>query len=64
VIVGWFHPMGASGAYTSLDTVVAETPDQMAACEKAIVQIELHAGEAYTGAEFGCWGGDCFELTE
>jgi hypothetical protein len=27
VIVGWFYELGASGAYTSLDTVVAEGVD-------------------------------------
>jgi hypothetical protein len=44
VIVGWFHPLGASGAYTSLDTVMAEGEEQMRACEKALVRIELKRG--------------------
>jgi len=64
VVVGWFHPLGASGAYTSLDTVAAETEAQMRACEKAIVEIELQPGEQYSGADIGCWGGDFFGLTE
>ena len=64
VVVGWFHPLGASGAYTSLDTVVAETEGQMRACEEAIVEIALQPGEAYTGADIGCWGGDFFGLAE
>ena len=46
--------MGASGAHTSLDTVVAETEGQMRACEEAIVEIELQPGEAYTGADIEC----------
>lgn len=64
VVVGWFHPMGASGAYTSLDTVIAETEGQQRACEQAIIQIELQAGEVYDGADIGCWGGDFFGLTQ
>jgi hypothetical protein len=64
VVVGWFHPMGASGAYTSLDTVVAETEDQQRACEDAILEIVLQPGEAYVGADIGCWGGDFFGLAE
>jgi hypothetical protein len=64
VVVGWFHPMGVSGAYTSLDTILAETEEQMHACEEAIVEIELQAGEAYASADIGCWGGDFFGLTE
>lgn len=64
VVVGWFHPLGASGAYTSLDTVVAEGEDEMRACEEAIVYIELSPGEEYSGADIGCWGGDFFDLTE
>ncbi len=64
VVVGWFKPMGASGAYTSLDTVIAEGEDQMRACEEAIMDIELEPGEPYTGADIGCWGGDFFALTE
>lgn len=63
VVVGWFHPMGASGAYTSLDTVIAEGEDEMHACEEAIVYIELSPGEEYSGADIGCWGGDFFDLT-
>jgi hypothetical protein len=64
VVVGWFYALGASGAYTSLDTVVAEGVDQMRACEQAILEIDLQPGEAYTGADIGCWGGDFFSLTE
>lgn len=64
VVVGWFYALGASGAYTSLDTVVAEGEDEMRACEGAIVEIELQPGEAYTGADIGCWGGDFFSLAE
>lgn len=64
VVVGWFYALGASGAYTSLDIVVAEGEDQMHACEAAIVEIELQPGEAYTGADIGCWGGDFFGLAE
>jgi hypothetical protein len=56
--------MGASGAYTSLDTVVAETEDQQRACEDAILEIVLQPGEAYVGADIGCWGGDFFGLAE
>lgn len=64
VVVGWFHPTGVSGAYTSLDTVIAEGEDEMRACEEAIVIIELAPGEEYTGADIGCWGGDFFGLVE
>jgi len=64
VVVGWFKPLGASGAYTSLDTVIAEGEDQMRACEEAIIYIELEPGEEYTGADIRCWGGDFFGLTE
>jgi len=64
VIVGWFHPLGASGAYTSLDTIIPEGEDQMRACEEAIVYIELTPGQNYTGADIGCWGGDFFGLVE
>lgn len=64
VVVGWFHPMGASGAYTSLDTVIAETEGQQRACEEAIVKIELQAGETYDGANIGCWGGDFFDFAQ
>jgi hypothetical protein len=64
VVVGWFHPMGASGAYTSLDIVVAETEGQQQACEEAIMEIELQPGETYVGADIGCWGGDFFGLVE
>ena len=64
VVVGWFYALGASGAYTSLDTVVAEGEGEMRACEEAIVEIELQPGEAYTGADIGCWGGDFFGLVE
>ena len=64
VIVGWFHPMGASGAYTTLDTIIAEGADEMRACEEAIVYIELAPGMEYTGADIGCWGGDFFGLVE
>ena len=63
-VVGWFHPMGASGAYTTLDLVIAETPVQMLACKDAIVVIDLSPGEAYSGADIGCWGGDFFWLVE
>ena len=63
-VVGWFHPMGASGAYTSLDTVLAETVDQQQDCEENILEIDLQAGAAYTGADIGCWGADFFGLTE
>jgi hypothetical protein len=44
VVVSWFHPLGASGAYTSLDTIIAESEDQMRACDDAIVYIELAPG--------------------
>jgi heat shock protein HslJ len=64
VVVGWFHPLGASGAYTSLDTVMADGVEQQQACEGAIVEIELQPGEAYAGADIGCWGGDFFGLVE
>ncbi len=64
VVVGWFKPMGASGAYSSLDTVIAEGVDQMRACEEAIVYVELEPGEEYIGADIGCWGGDFFDWTE
>lgn len=64
VIVGWYHPFGASCAYTSLDIVVAEGADQMTACEEAIVTIELSPGEDFTGADIGCLGGNFFDLTE
>jgi hypothetical protein len=64
VVVGWFYPMGASGAFTSLDTVIAETEGQQQACERAIIEIELDAGEKYVGADIGCWGGDFFDLTQ
>lgn len=64
MVVGWFHPMGVSGAYTSLDTIIAEGEDQMRACEEAIVYIELAPGQEYTGADIGCWGGDFFGLVE
>ena len=64
VVVGWFHPLGVSGAYTSLDTVLAEGENQMHACEAAILQIDLQPGETYTGADIGCWGGDFFGLAE
>ena len=64
VVVGWYHPMGASGAYTSLDTIIAEGEDEMMACEEAIVTIELAPGEEYIGADIGCWGGDFFGLVE
>jgi hypothetical protein len=56
--------MGASGAYTSLDTVVAETEGQMRDCEEAIVESKRQPGEAHGGADIGCWGGDFFSLTE
>ena len=64
VVVGWFHPLGASGAYTFLGTIIAEGEDEMRACEEAIVYIELAPGEEYTGANIGCWGGDFFGLVE
>jgi hypothetical protein len=64
VVVGWFHPMGASGAYTSLNIVVAETDVQQRECEEAIMEIKLQPGEDYVGADIGCWGGDFFGLTE
>ena len=64
VVVGWYYPMGASGAYTSLDVVIAEGQAQMDACVEAIIRIELEAGEAFSGADIGCWGGDFFGLTE
>jgi hypothetical protein len=64
VVVGWFHPTGASGAYTSLDTVLAETAAQQQDCEDKIVEIELQPGAAYMGADIGCWGGDFFSLAE
>ena len=64
IVVGWFHPLGASGAYTSQDTVMADGVEGQQACEAAIVEIELQAGEAYAGADIGCWGGDFFGLVE
>jgi hypothetical protein len=64
VVVGWFRPLGASGAYTSLDTALAETVDQQQACEENIVEIDLQPGAAYTGADVGCWGADFFGLAE
>jgi hypothetical protein len=64
VVVGWFHPMGASGAYTSLNTVIAETEGQQRACEEAIIEIQLESDEAFDGADIGCWGGDFFDLTQ
>lgn len=64
VVIGWFHPMGASGAYTSLDLIMAETAGQMLACQEAMVVINLSPGEAFTGADIGCWGGDFFGLVE
>lgn len=64
VVVGWFYPMGASGAHTSLDVVIAEGEAQMNACLEAIIRIELEPGEAFSGADIGCWGGDFFGLTE
>jgi hypothetical protein len=63
VVVSWFKPMGASGAHTALDTVIAEGGEQVRACEEAVVEIELEPGEEYTGADIGCWGGDFFDLT-
>jgi len=62
VVVGWFKPLGVSGAYTSLDVVLAEGADRMRACEEAIVTIELAPGEQYAGADVGCFGGDFFDL--
>jgi hypothetical protein len=64
VVVGWFHPMGVSGAYTSLNTVVAEPEDQQQACKEAMIEIELGPGDEYIGADIGCWGGDFFGFTE
>ncbi len=64
VVVGWYHPLGASGAYTTLDTVIAMDAAQMNACTEAIVRIELETGEAFTGADIGCWGGDFFGWAE
>jgi hypothetical protein len=64
VVVGWFYPMGASGAYTTLELVIAEGAEQMNACTEAIVRIELAPGETFSGADIGCWGGDFFGLTE
>ena len=64
VVVGWFYPMGASGAYTTLDLVIAETGVQMQACTEAIVVIDLSPGEAFTGADIGFWGGDYFGYVE
>jgi hypothetical protein len=64
VVVGWYYPMGASGAYTTLDTVIAMDAAQMNACTEAIVRIQLEAGEAFTGADIGCWGGDFFGWAE
>ena len=64
VVVGWFYPMGASGAYTSLEVVIAEGEAQMNACLEGIMRIELEPGEAFSGADIGCWGGDFFGLAE
>jgi hypothetical protein len=60
VVVGWFKPMGVSGAYTSLATTLAEGEDQMRACEEAMIHIQLEPGEKYDGADIGCFGGDFF----
>jgi len=64
VIVGWLYPMGASGAYTALALVVADGAEAMRACREALLFIELSPGEAYSGADIGCWGGDFFDLVE
>jgi hypothetical protein len=56
--------LGASGAYTSLDTVLAETAVQQQDCEDNVVEIELQPGAVYMGADIGCWGGDFFSLAE
>jgi len=57
VVIGWYYPAGVSGAYTSLETILATGADAMRACEGAITQIELAPGEEYSGADIGCWEG-------
>ena len=64
LVVGWFYPLGASGAYTSLDTVMAVGEEQMLACDGAMIEIDLSPGEEFTGADVGCWGGDFFDYAE
>jgi heat shock protein HslJ len=64
LVVGWYHPTGVSGAYTSLDTVMAVGAEEAQACEEAIVTIVLKPGEAFSGADIGCWGGDFFDIAQ
>ncbi len=62
LVVGWAYPGGASGAYTSLETVMAVGFEEAQACEEAIITIPLKPGEDFTGADIGCWGGDFFDI--
>jgi heat shock protein HslJ len=62
LVVGWVYPGGASGAYTSLETVMAVGLEEAQDCEEAIVTIALKPGEDFTGADIGCWGGDFFDI--
>jgi len=64
LVVGWYYPGGASGAYTSLDTVIAASAGEVRACEGAITQITLAPGQHFEGADLGCWGGNFFILAD
>jgi heat shock protein HslJ len=62
LVVGWYYPMGASGAYTSQETVMAVGVEEAQACEEAIVTVALKPGQDFSGADIGCWGGDFFDI--
>jgi len=62
LVVGWTYPGGASGAYTSLETVMAKGLEEAQTCKESIITIPLMPGEDFTGADIGCWGGDFFDI--
>jgi heat shock protein HslJ len=64
LVVGWYYPSGVSGAFTSLETVMAVGAEEAQACEGAIVTIALKPGEVVSGADIGCWGGDFFDIAQ
>ena len=62
LVVGWAYPSGASGAYTSLETVMANGLEEAQTCKEAIISIPLKPGEDFSGADIGCWGSDFFDI--
>jgi hypothetical protein len=61
-VISWYDPQGASGAVTTTNIITTNGAAQQQACKAGLRKIHVDAGQAVTGADIGCWGGDYFFL--